>query len=52
MTFVGLFIWKYLEWDNVKTDVDGQIDVAVAMAIAENTTKLENEFSEREKVSI
>lgn len=49
VTFVGLFIWKYLEWDNVKTDVDGQIDVAVAMAIAENTTKLENEFSEREK---
>lgn len=49
VTFIGLFIWKYLEWDNVKTDVDGQIDAAVAMAIAENTTKLENEFTEREK---
>ena len=49
MVFIGLFIWKYLEWDSVKTDVDGQIDAAVAMAVSENTTKLENEFVEREK---
>ena len=49
MVFIGLFIWKYIEWDSVKTDVDGQIDAAVAMAVAENTTKLENEFTEREK---
>lgn len=47
--FIGLFIWKYLDWDTVKTDVDGQIDAAVAMAVSENTTKLENEFIEREK---
>lgn len=49
MVFIGLFIWKYIEWDTVKTDVDGQIDAAVAMAVSENTTKLENEFTEREK---
>lgn len=49
MVFIGLFIWKYIEWDTVKTDIDGQIDAAVAMAVAENTTKLENEFTEREK---
>lgn len=49
VTFIGLFIWKYLEWDTAKTDVDGQIDAAVAMAVSENTTKLENEFVEREK---
>lgn len=49
VTFIGLFIWKYLEWDTVKTDVDGQIDAAVAIAVSENTTKLENEFLEREK---
>lgn len=49
VVFIGLFIWKYLEWDGVKTDVDGQIDAAVAMAVSENTTKLENEFVEREK---
>lgn len=49
VTFIGLFIWKYLEWDSVKTDVDGQIDAAIAVAVSENTTKLENEFVEREK---
>lgn len=49
VTFIGLFIWKYLEWDNVKTDVDGQIDAAIAVAVSENTTKLEDEFVEREK---
>lgn len=47
--FIGLFIWKYLEWDAIKTDVDGQVEAAVAMAVAENTTKLEAEFTEREK---
>ncbi len=49
VTFLGLFVWKYFEWDTVRTDVDGQIDAAVAVAISENTTKLENEFVEREK---
>lgn len=49
ITFAGLFIWKYMEWDTVKTDVDGQIDAAVAIAVSENTAKLENEFTEREK---
>ena len=49
VTFIGLFIWKYIDWDTVKTDVDGQIDAAVAMAVAANTTKLEDEFTEREK---
>lgn len=49
VTFIGLFIWKYLDWDNVKTDVDGQINAAIAVAVSENTTKLEDEFVEREK---
>lgn len=49
VTFMGLFIWKFIEWDSVKTDVDGQIDEAVAIAVSENTTKMENEFLEREK---
>ncbi len=49
IVFIGLFVWKYLEWDSVKTDVDAQIDAAVQMAVSENTTKLENEFAEREK---
>ena len=49
VTFIGLFVWKYLEWDAVRTDVDGQIDAAVAVAVSENTTQMETEFAEREK---
>lgn len=49
VTFIGLFIWKYLEWNSIRIDIDGQIDSAVAAAVYENTTKLENEFVEREK---
>ena len=49
VTFIGLFVWKYLEWDTVRTDVEGQIDEAVAIAVAENTAELEAEFTEREK---
>ena len=48
-TFIGLFVWMYVQWDDVKTDVDGQIDEAVAIAINENTAKLEAEFEEKEK---
>lgn len=49
IAFIALFVWKYLEWDALRTDVDGQIDAAVATAVAENTTKLEADFVEREK---
>ena len=48
VTFIVLFIWKYLEWDTAKTDVDAQVDAAVAVAVAENTTQLEAEFIQRE----
>lgn len=49
IAFAVLFVWKYTEWDKVRTDIDGQIDAAVARAVSENTTRLENEFLEREK---
>lgn len=49
VTFIGLFIWKYSEWYAVRTDVDSRIDQAVALAVSENTTKLENDFVERER---
>lgn len=49
VTFMGLFAWKYIEWDSVKTNIDGQIDKAVATAKAELRTELEDEFAEREK---
>lgn len=48
-TFVGLFIWMFTEYDAARTDVDGQIAVAVAEAKNEQALKLEEEFLEREK---
>lgn len=48
-TFIGLFVWMYVMWDDVKTDVDGQIEKAVAIAENELQTKLETEFEEKEK---
>ncbi len=47
--FVWLYIQKYSEWQTARNDVDTQIDAAVAMARAETTTKMEEEFAEREK---
>lgn len=49
IVFIWLYIQKYSEWETARNDVDSQIDVAVAMARAETTTKLEEEFAEREK---
>ena len=49
VTFIGLFIWMYTQYDDARTNVDGQINAAVTKAIDENTMKLENEFAEREK---
>lgn len=47
--FGWLFIQKNSEYQSARTDVDAQIDAAVAMARAETTTKMEEEFAEREK---
>ncbi len=49
VTFIGLFIWMFVQYDDARTNVDGQIASAVVKAVDENTTKLENEFAEREK---
>lgn len=49
LTFIGLFIWMFVQYDEARTDVDGQIADAVVKAVDENTTKLETEFAEREK---
>ena len=48
-TFIGLFIWIYVQYNDVKTDVDGQINLAVAKAVDEKAAELEDEFAEREK---
>ena len=50
LTFIGLFIWMFTQYDAARTDVDGQISDAVVKAIDDNTMKLENEFAERRKM--
>ncbi len=49
VTFIGLFVWTLLRYNEVSSDVDGQIKKAVAEAQEEQTSKLEKEFAEREK---
>lgn len=49
ITFIGLFIWKQSELVDAQTDVQGQINLAVAAAKDEQVTKMEAEFLEREK---
>lgn len=49
IVFVWLYIQKYIQWDMIANNVDGQIKTAVAVAEAELTTKMEAEFTEREK---
>lgn len=49
VTFVGLFIWMTTQYNEVSTDVNGQINAAVAAAVDENTMAMEMEFAEREK---
>lgn len=49
VTFIGLFIWMFIQFSTAREDVDGQIAAAVVAAVDENTTKLEKEFSDRER---
>ena len=49
VTFIGLFIWMFVQYNDVRTDVQGQIDKAVAAAKDEQMKKLEADFLEREK---
>lgn len=49
VTFIGLFIWMSVQYNDVQTDVYSQISVAVAEAKNEQAKKLEKEFLEREK---
>lgn len=49
VAFLLLFFLKMKDYNELKSDIDGQIAIAVADAVDENTTKLENEFAEREK---
>ncbi|MBR0480029.1 hypothetical protein IJJ49_02085 [Candidatus Saccharibacteria bacterium] len=49
LTFIGLFIWMFVQYDEARSDVDGQISLAVAAAKDEQAAKDEEEFLEREK---
>lgn len=49
VTFIGLFIWMTVQYMNVSTDVNGQIEIAVAEAKDEQATKDEAERLEAEK---
>ena len=49
VTFIGLFIWMSIQYNEVQSDVTGQINVAVAEAKDEQAQKDEAEFLEREK---
>lgn len=49
VTFIGLFIWMFIQYDEAHTDVQGQIDVAVAKAKDEQKTELTARFLEEEK---
>ena len=49
VTFIGLFIWMFMRYDEVQMDVNGKIEVAVAEAKDEQATKDEEEFLQREK---
>ena len=49
LTFIGLFIWMFIRYDEVQMDINGQIDVAVAEAKDEQAAKDEEEFLQREK---
>lgn len=49
-TFIGLFIWMFLQYSDASADVDGQIAVAVAKAKDEQAAQMEAEFTEREKL--
>ena len=49
VTFIGLFIFMYIQWNTASTDVQGQIDEAVATAEYNLKSQLEAEFEEKEK---
>ena len=49
VTFIGLFIWIFLQYNDLNADIDSKIDVAVSEAKARQKMEDETEYSEREK---
>ena len=49
VTFVGLFIWIWGQWSDLSKDFDAKLDAEVAVAVSENTAKLQADFEEERK---
>ncbi|MBQ9180746.1 hypothetical protein IJ135_01465 [Candidatus Saccharibacteria bacterium] len=49
VTFIGLFIWMSMQYNDASTDLAAQIKTATDAAVDANTMELEAEFAEREK---
>lgn len=49
VTFIGLFIWMYMQYNEAQSDLDAKISVAQAEAKDEEAARLEADFLEREK---
>lgn len=49
VTFIGLFIWMTVQYNDARDNIDAEVATAVQIAKDEQTTKLEAEFLEREK---
>lgn len=49
VTFIGLFIWMYVQYSTAEDDIEERIAVKVADAEVEKATEMELEFAEREK---
>ncbi|MBR2997035.1 hypothetical protein IKF33_01170 [Candidatus Saccharibacteria bacterium] len=48
-TFIALFIWMFVQWNEANTAVEAKIKAKVEEAVAANTAELENDFANREK---
>lgn len=49
VTFLGLFIYVFIEWNNLRTETDKRQAAAIETAVYNKTVALEAEFAEREK---
>lgn len=49
ITFLGLFIWMFFQYNEASTDLEGKVELAVAEAENDIRTTLEKEFEEKEK---
>lgn len=49
LVFMGLFVWMFTLWDGAKNNVEAQVQERVAVAVNQNTERMNKEFVEKEK---